>query len=186
MGTTRLEAVRAKKAKVKASQKYQITSDKVLTDAEVEQLLTTIKKYPCRDTLALELLLKTGCRATELLLIEPEDLNHIAKSVTIVGLKGSNTREIPLEEELFNRLAAQCKDGLPFPFTYSRLKQIWYEYRPVKKKLHVLRHTAAVKYQRRTRDLQATKVFLGHVSINSTMVYTEHDETSELLQNTRV
>ena len=65
------------------------------------------------------------------------------------------------------------KSGLPLAYTaLSRTCQIWtrkFFGRPFT--LHCLRHTAAARVYRATRDVLAVQRFLGHVSLRSTAYY---------------
>lgn len=158
----------------KRTKQYQINTSDYLSQSEQASLLEVLKKYPCRDTLVIELLLKTGARASEVLMIEPKHLNREDSTVLIQGLKGSDDREIPLSKDLFSRLSLACSRGIPFDIGYSRLQAIWYHYRPVKKKLHSLRHTFAVNIYSQTKDLLLVQTALGHRAISSTMVYAKH------------
>ncbi len=130
-----------------------------------------------RNAILLDLALRTGARAQELLNIQRSDINPYDRSVLIRGLKGSNDREIPIANEAFQRLAVyseQQPGPRIFPFTYDRLYQIWEFYRPVPKKFHSLRHTFAIELYQRTRDLRLIQVALGHRNIQNTMVYADY------------
>lgn len=69
-----------------------------------------------------------------------------------------------------------------FPITYSRLKAIWYEYRPVPKKLHSLRHTFAIVQLKKHGRLDVIKRLLGHKNIQNTMVYADYAYSAEELR----
>ncbi|MBL7542385.1 MAG: tyrosine-type recombinase/integrase [Bdellovibrionaceae bacterium] len=150
--------------------------------------MSIISTYIDRDTrncLILQLGLKTGARAQEILNIQKSDLNTYDMSVFIRGLKGSNDREIPLPNLLFTRLQryTETVDGTKvFNITYDRLYQIWDTYRPVPKKFHSLRHTFAIQLYRKTRDLRLVQVALGHRNITNTMVYADYVYTQDELR----
>jgi integrase/recombinase XerD len=149
-----------------------ITPDKHLTAEEVRQLEAILATAPDRDRILFSLLLYTGARASELLNVTKADISLAAKSITIRGLKGSRDRELPLPVKLLEETLALCSDReRPFPISYDRLHDLWQYYRPVKKKLHSLRHTRAIQLQNKTKDLKLVQFVLGHENIQNTMVY---------------
>jgi integrase len=164
-----------------ATARYALNKNKYLLDPEREHLEITLfnSEHPndLRDTLILTLALKTGARASELLLLKKSDLNLYDESVFLKGLKGSNDRELPLNPDLFKRLhdyAQTITTERIFPFGYHRLRQIWDWYRPVPKKFHCLRHTFAIQLYKKTRDLRLVQVALGHRNITNTMIYADY------------
>lgn len=162
--------------------RYAINKNKYLLEPEVAKLETLLENSSDennRDTLLLWLGLKTGARATELLLLRKNDLNPYDKTVFIRGIKGSNDRELPLNRWLFDRLYAYSEtlsstSGDLFPIGYHRFRQIWDWYRPAPKKLHALRHTFAIRLYQKTKDLRLVQVALGHRNITNTMVYADY------------
>jgi integrase len=165
--------------------RYALNKNKYLIDPEIAHLerLLDLDHEPgnelsTRDILLLQLALKTGARATELLGLRHVDLNAYDRTVFIRGIKGSNDREIPIKKEIFDRLMAYAesapKDENLFPIGYHRLRQIWAWYRPVPKKFHSLRHTFAIRLYRKTKDLRLVQVALGHRNITNTMIYADY------------
>ncbi|MCX7979008.1 MAG: site-specific integrase [Bdellovibrionaceae bacterium] len=160
--------------------RYALNKNKYLLPPELEKLEGLLRAYRHKDTrncLLLELALRTGARAQELLNINKADLNPYDRSVFIRGLKGSNDREIPLPDELFSSLNswASTFTGLRlFPIGYDRLYQIWNLYRPAPKKFHALRHTFAIRLYQKTKDIRLVQVALGHRNITNTMIYADY------------
>lgn len=161
--------------------RYALNKNKYLLDPEVERLERSLAedldKNP-RDVLILNLALRTGARATEILEMRHADLNHYDKTVFIRGIKGSNDREIPLPAPLFQKLL-DYSAGVPkneglFPIGYHRLRQVWDWYRPTPKKFHSLRHTFAIRLYRKTKDIRLVQVALGHRNITNTMIYADY------------
>lgn len=155
-----------------------LTSDKYLDQDEVIELIQSLSLIKVRDRLLIELALYSGARESELLSIDSTDLNKKKRSVFIKQpLKGSNQREIPLPDEFFSRLLnySLTNQGLLFPISDSRVRQIWMSIRPVKKKFHSLRHTFGRRIYSLTKDIRRVQVLLGHKSIASTGIYTEVD-----------
>lgn len=170
--------------------RYQITKHKYLNESELNALKQLVNNDKSRNGLLLRLALKTGARAMELLNITKIDLDDRHCSVFIKGLKGSNSREIPIGKELYNDIKAYSS-GLEseriFPISYERLVDIWEYYRPCKKKFQALRHTFAIELYKRTRDLLLVQAALGHRNFNNTLVYCEHiDQTERLKKLNRI
>ena len=162
-------------------QRYSLNKNKYLLPAELEHFERTLIQFMPKDTrncLALMLCLKTGARAQEILNLKKSHLNPHEQTVLIIGLKGSNDREIPLKPALFKilwRYASEVKDGERlFPITYNRLRQIWELYKPAPKKLHSLRHTFAIQIYKKTRDIRLVQVALGHRNVMNTMIYADY------------
>lgn len=155
---------------------------KYLTDPEhdhLESLLARLAKFNHRDTLMIELLLKTGARQGELLNLTPLHIDQHNKAILIRGSKGSADREIPLSNRLFEQLMThvgpdrQPMDKL-FPITPRRLQYIWGEWRPSKKPLHCLRHTFAIRAYKKTKDIRLVQRALGHRSLANTLIYQQY------------
>lgn len=169
-----------------------LTFDKYLDDEEYDSLLRTITREPItRDKILIQLALATGARASELLDIRSKDLNKTFRTVRIRGLKGSDDREIPLRWELFKAVYELPVDDEKrlFPFSYQRLYQIWQEFAPQKsaldttpKTFHALRHTCAVRLYRKTKDIKAVQMVLGHRDLRNTMVYVDFVYSQEKLR----
>lgn len=167
---------------------HSISKLKYLTPIECVELEENIKAklnrqtkdvHPVeyRNAIMFELLYRTGMRSSEMLLLRPMDLYRDTQSIQIATVKGGKDREIPLQPELFNRLC-ELAEGIPneeyiFKIGHRNMLEQWKKFRPVKKKLHSLRHTYAYNLYKRTKDLLLCKRALGHRSINSTMVYQE-------------
>ena len=169
----------------KSKFRYSLNKNKYLLQIEKERLLEILKRFrqqDLRNCVLIELALRTGARASELLSIRKHDLNPYDQSVLIHGIKGSNDRELPLPYELFQSLqtwleqrpkSLQNRDEL-FGISYDRLLQIWHFYRPVKKNFHSLRHTFAIDLYQKTKDIRLVQFALGHRNIANTMIYAEY------------
>jgi integrase/recombinase XerC len=173
---------------IKKQRRYALNKNKYLLEPEVERLqyiLDSFKDKDSRNCTLLWTLLHTGGRAQEVLNLRKEDLNTYEQSVFIKGIKGSNDRELPLPDWLFQRLEremAHVRGELIFPLSYNRLRQIWDLYRPVHKKLHALRHTFAIRLFKKTKDLRLIQVALGHRNITNTMIYADYIYSQEELR----
>lgn len=168
--------------------RYQLNKNKYLLTPEMDRLYHILNSYQdqdIRNCLLIELALKTGARAQELLNIQKIDVNIYDETVFIKGIKGSNDREIPLSPILFARLKRYIENLQTkelFDITYDRLYQIWNHYRPVEKKFHCLRHTFAIQLYKKTKDIRLVQVALGHRNITNTMIYADYVYSQEELK----
>lgn len=163
-----------------ATPRYSLNKNKYLLVPEVQrlrQLLLDYRQSDLRNCLLLELGLRTGARAQELLNLQKIDLSQYDQTCFIRGIKGSNDREIPLHSDFYSVLSRYA-EKLPgtrlFDISYERLVQIWHLYRPVPKKFHSLRHTFAIELYQKTKDLRLVQVALGHRNITNTMIYADY------------
>lgn len=159
-----------------------LKSSKFLSQGELSHLnglLLKSEKTDQRDVLFIRTLLLTGARVSEVLGIRGMDLILEDRSVFLRGSKNSKDREIPLPIELWEGLRflsrARGVDERIFKFGYARARVIWCKYRPVKKKMHSLRHTCAMEIYRRTKNIRLVQKVLGHRSLTNTMIYTDYD-----------
>ncbi len=167
------------KARDRRNKPYAMNKNKFLLDPEYKHLELLLKRYVLQDKrncLLLYVAMHTGARATEILNLHKEDLNVYDQSVFIHGIKGSNDREIPLPDWLFEMLEDYSQDiegEKLFDISYHRLRQIWEHYRPVKKKFHCLRHTFAIRLYKKVKDIRLLQIALGHRNITNTMIYAD-------------
>lgn len=162
---------------------YQLSHDKYLTETEEKFLRARLEGEDEPLRLYFEVLLATGCRPSEALDLHSFDLVDDTHSVKITGLKDSLDREIGLEPNLFARLKAHAKaqpSSRLFTTGIRNYRAHWHRIRPVKKKLHGLRHTFAVRLYLKTKDIKLVQYALGHKNIQNTMIYTELDQSERL------
>lgn len=168
---------------------YQITPDKCLSPAEVQELLAAVSKHPVeRDRLLVEVALATGARASELLLLTTASLLVAEQAVWIRATKGSRDRLVPIKDAaLFERMqaAAISGGGRLFPYKRRRLIAIWHSIRPFSKGFHCLRHTRAVESYKKCKNIVTVQRILGHQNVRTTQVYVDYavgaDELREAL-----
>ena len=164
----------------KRKQRYSLNKNKYLLDPEYDRLVWLLESHidqSTRDCCLLYLALSTGARATEILNLKKNDINTYDQTVFVSGIKGSDDREIPIKESLFEALlkvSSMSSREKIFPISYNRLRQIWEFYRPVHKSFHCLRHTFAIRLYKKTRDIRLVQVALGHRNIANTMIYADY------------
>lgn len=161
-------------------QDYCLTPDKYLLQNEQLELLRLLDKYrgtQPRNTLMLLLMIQTGARPQELLNLTWGELDLPGKNMHLRTLKGGRARSIPLTSDVMARLkeyGPREPNERVFRIGYNQFVKIWHIYRPVKKKLHSLRHTFAVNlYQKSNHNVRMVQLALGHRLLSTTMVYLE-------------
>jgi integrase/recombinase XerC len=138
------------------------------------------------------LLYHTGIRRSELINIQPLDIDWAAKQLRVTG-KGNKVRLIPLSPEILdliinylelkkqfvqtelpNYLLVTKKGNMIYPTLVNRLVKFELSQVSSNNKLspHVLRHSFATHLMDNGADLNAVKELLGHSSLAATQFYT--------------
>jgi integrase len=154
-----------------------LSTQKYLLDSEVDHLEKTLQhfylKHP-RNTVLIWLMLYTGARPQETLNILWKDFDPGSRTVFIHTMKKGVDREIPIPKWLCEYILA-LPPGDPtspiFKIKYDMFQLIWHDYRPVKKTLHSLRHTFAIRLYKKTKDIQLVQSALGHRHLQTTAIY---------------
>ena len=172
---------------------------KVLTEAEVEQLLSAAKTYKGAEGVRLvalmELLYASGLRVSELLML-PYPAVQPERSFVVVKGKGNRERMVPLSQTAIKALQKYDKvrsrfvrrpadANWLFPsrskgghLTRQRFSQLVKELAqvagidPSKVSPHSLRHAFASHLLANGADLRAVQEMLGHADISTTQIYT--------------
>lgn len=168
---------------------------KYFTQAELKKLFKVIEqsagKYSLRDLLIFRLAYRCGLRATEIGLITLQNYNKNTKELYCKRLKGSLSNTIRLDAETNRIINKYIKEFGPFaetePLFYSQkggpisrktLDLLIKKY-CVNAKLqdnskwhfHTLKHSCAVHLAESGLDVKELQNWLGHKSINNTLVY---------------
>ncbi len=172
---------------------------KILSEAEVDRLLETVRRRPGAEGVRLralcELLYATGLRVSELVGLPLSGVRG-ALGVLVVRGKGGRERMVPVGEPAAEALAAYLElrprftrgeDDSPWLFpsrgadghlTRRRFAQLLKELageaglEPRKVSPHVLRHAFASHLLANGADLRSVQAMLGHVDIATTQIYT--------------
>jgi len=162
-----------------------LTEELFLNDKEVKELLRVLNKHKGeRDSLMIRTALFTGARGAEIVQIKRQDLGDSA--ITIYGKKQGLNRTIPVPKDFFNELIdlhqKQPENDRIFNISTKTFRRAWEKYTPNPNKTsHALRHTCAVLFYRKFKDILLVKSILGHKSINCTLIYLSFVETQDRL-----
>lgn len=172
--------------------KYERKERIPLTDIQMEQI-RQVCKTP-REIALIELLYSSGCRITELERLNISDIDFDKREVYLFG-KGNKHRTsyltaksiIALKSYLVTR-ADNCESLFITERTpYRRLKKAGLEAIIHKIGLrcnmnnlhpHLFRHTVATNCLQRGMDVTQVQKMLGHVNIETTMIYTKVNNNS--------
>ena len=185
---------------------------KVLTEAEVEKLLSAAKTYKGAEGIRLvalmELLYATGLRVSELLMLPYPAVGSDRTFIVVKG-KGVRERMVPLSETAMKALKnyenvrtrfirRPTDAGWLFPsrargghLTRQRFSQLVKELAAVAKidvakvSPHSLRHAFASHLLANGADLRAVQQMLGHADISTTQIYTHvlQERLQELMKS---
>jgi integrase len=163
---------------------------KYLTVEEARALFREARKASRRDHAVLLIAYRHGLRASEIGLLRREDVNFKTNRIRIHRLKGSLGGEHPLEADEARALRTYLrarKDELP-PLFLSRKKGPLSRYAvdevmkafsakakvPADRRyFHVLKHSIAVHLVNAGVEVLTVRDWLGHKSINNTLVYAQ-------------
>ena len=142
-----------------------------------------------RDRSMMALLYETGIRMSELIALKVNDVDGSRKELKVYG-KGRKERRLPLLPATMESIMQHVMDrpvggddlfvtdagsSLYPSFVYRRVNHYLGEVSSLQKcSPHVLRHTFATHLLNRGAELAAVKDLLGHASLSSTQVYTQH------------
>jgi len=168
----------------------------VLDVDQINQLLNIRETSPIslRDKAILELLYSSGLRLSELVNLNPIDLNLKDKSLMVMG-KGGKTRLVPIGQKAIeavnqwldvrSKLAKTDEEALFVGTKGVRLGQRaiqarithWGKKNGIQQGVypHLLRHSFATHLLEASGDLRAVQELLGHKDISSTQIYTHLD-----------
>ncbi|MBC8227488.1 MAG: tyrosine recombinase XerC [Gammaproteobacteria bacterium] len=168
----------------------------VLDVDQINQLLNITKEDPIslRDKAILELLYSSGLRLSELVMMNPIDLNLQDKSLTVIG-KGNKRRMLPIGSKAVQaitvwlnvrgQLANLDEEALFVGNRGTRLSRRsvqnrinhWAKQNGLQKDVypHLLRHSFATHLLEASGDLRAVQELLGHSDITTTQIYTHLD-----------
>ena len=165
---------------------------------EVERLLAVIPRDTpegLRDRTLFELIYSAGLRVSEATGLTLDRL-YLKEGLVRVNGKGNKDRFLPLGSQALEWLATYLEHARPLLLKDSRItavflnfrgdelgrKGIWKNFKSyavlagLEGKVHTLRHSFATHLLAGGADLRSVQELLGHVSINTTQIYTHVDQ----------
>ncbi len=171
-----------------------------LSRKEVDALIKACDNL--RDQTLICLAVETGLRCSELVALRLSDFGETDSGIMYVNIthgKGNKSRKVPLSNRAQVCLADYLKeterslgdqDALFISrkgnsINTSRVRQILIQARKIAKiktpiSPHSLRHTAAMRWYRQSKNLIAVAELLGHASTKTTEIYLKHVKLDEL------
>lgn len=172
-------------------------SIKYFTIKELSKLFTAVsksnEKYKIRDEAILKISYYCALRATEVGLININDINLQRNEIYCRRLKGSNNNTIRIiDNDVLRALKryiriSEVNEGILFksqkgnPISRKTLDSIFKKYCKMadikdisKHHFHVLKHTRAVHLAELGLDLKDIQYWLGHKNISNTQIYFEY------------
>jgi integrase/recombinase XerC len=165
---------------------------KFLTESEMAELMAVpagpASPQKLRDRALIELIYSSGLRRAEVVSLNCGDVDYMSGTVRVFG-KGSKERVVPVGDGALKCLRAYLQgrrhdDAEPM-FTGPTGKRLsdaglvfilsrWVKASALKKKItpHVLRHSFATHLMNRGCDIRMVQEMLGHVSLQTTQIYT--------------
>lgn len=170
----------------------------VFSLAEVEALLAAIPQDSpegLRDRTLFELIYSAGLRVSEAASLAVDRL-YLAEGLVCVTGKGDKERFIPLGGQALSWLTKYLEEGRPRLVRDRRVTAVFLNFRGgelsrkgmwknfkqyavtagLEGKVHTLRHSFATHLLAGGADLRSVQELLGHVSINTTQIYTHVDQ----------
>jgi integrase/recombinase XerD len=158
-----------------------------LTRPELDQLLSHGYRGGRGHGLLIKTLFLTGCRVSEFVALDLEDVSYDDKTITVRGGKGDKDRVVPILPDLADELQGYkgLRDHGPLFLTRSwkrfsqrRIEQIVHDVAAgagLTKRVypHLMRHTVAQLLLEGGMPLEQVQRFLGHSSITTTQIYAE-------------
>jgi len=140
-----------------------------ISEADVVAILNTIKKP--HHKLAVALGFYQAMRVSEIVKLQPEDIDYGQRIIRIKDAKGSKDRNIPIAPQVIKGLK-----NIPLKCGVRALEIM---FKNVSKKVldrdlhfHTLRHSGATYYLNDKKwDSRQVQVFLGHSSLQTTQIY---------------
>ena len=164
-----------------------------LTQEELRKLLNVIKHK--RDRAIVLTAYRHGLRASEIGLLQRNDIDFKQGRVTIQRLKGSLSGVYPMQPDLLKLIRSYLKnrtDASPYLFISNRgvpidRRTLWYLIQQYgrkagipdgKLKFHILKHSIATHLLDAGMDVSFVQDWIGHANIRNTMIYARLTSTA--------
>lgn len=170
-----------KKSIKKQKQKQEYDDEiQILTQKEIDKLLTVAKQSNFRDYVLFRFMLNTGLRRSEVTTIERKHFHKIKNEWFLIlkanQTKGTKDRKIFIQNDLKEQIDQIAPKGRIFPMSDDNIYKLLIKYckqAGIKKDItpHVLRHTSISYALMNGADVLSVQEFAGHSSFNTTLRY---------------
>ncbi len=157
----------------------------ILTPEELQRILAQAYQERPRDGLIVRLLFETGLRVSELVHVQPADVDFTERTIRVRAGKGGKDRLVLFTEELGQQLrlhldgrtrGAVLETNRAAPFTPRRIQQIVKgvaQRSGVGKPIHphTYRHSMATFLRNQGVPLDVVQLLLGHGNPRTTQIY---------------
>jgi integrase len=142
----------------------------ILSEAEVLDIIKATKKI--NHALAYALAFYGCMRISEIVKLQPDDINWSLKLIHIKQAKGSKDRMIPIPPEAYKKLKTNLPIGIGARALEKSFKKIVMQVLKKDMHFHLLRHSG-ISYYLNKRGLNAFDVqrMAGHSRITTTQIY---------------
>ena len=153
-----------------------------LNKEQINQAVIRAYEKGEREGLMIEILANTGLRVSELINLEPQNIN-ISERILYVKGKGGKIRNVDITPRLainIDRYIKSHKIGNRkklFPITRQRVWQLTKEIANANP--HAFRHSFAIELLRKTGNIRYVQIQLGHTTLGITQVYLRYMEFSQ-------
>lgn len=184
------------RGKLKAMPKIRLKKEpqnriRFLSEQEESRLLTTLAQFGYLDQRdAVECLLYTGFRCSELWRLEKRDVDFTHGTITLWRTKGGRPRTVPIVDKIrpiLETRCVQCANDSEKLFPGSNNDWLRWAWERVREHMglasdpqfvpHMLRHTCATRLAQGNVPMRTIKEWLGHSSITTTARYTHFAPT---------
>lgn len=179
---------------------YQRGTRHAITMLELERMRSACTTR--RQKAILDFMYSTGCRVSEVAAVVMNDIDWNSKTVIVRHGKGDKQRVVYLNSESIVSLRAyinERRDGSEYVFVSKRAPHGKLTNRAIENEItaianaagvpgvhpHILRHTMATIALRNGMPVEQVQTILGHVSLNTTMIYAKTDTRSVAMNHER-
>jgi len=145
------------------------TLPQVITEEEFVMIIKATKSKERR--LAFRLGYVLGLRISEVIKLQPEDVDYNRRMLFIRQAKGSKDRYVPFPKKL-TKLLKHLPIKVGSRALQYAINNISEQVIGRKMKFHSLRHSAATNYLSKGMNIRQVQQLLGHSNLNTTMIYT--------------
>lgn len=160
---------------------------KPLTQEQVAAVFAAIPASKPRDRALIGLAYHAGLRVSEIVALQPDQIDRVRRTLVVRSGKGDKDRLVLLNKSILRLLKAyeaewpELPASCPYfptasgrPLSVSRVQKLFKTYARkagVNASIHAMRHSIATHLLEQGAPIQWIQGFLGHESVNTTIIY---------------